>query len=215
MAGEKKIARNILKYTGIFILCGWMFFLGILVGRGTAPVSFDTENFQKKLAAMVSIKKKEKQLEKKPDFGFYEMLKKPLTIGNTKFHGAEEIIAAESGERNNIKIAGKSIEIKKSRKSMSMGRDGAKSRPAVSENAIVYTIQIAACRNLNDALNLIKFLKQKGYTAYRTVGRTGGRTWHRVRIGFFKDRKKAMNFQKKLESDKIKGIILQKDNAED
>ncbi|MDP7077160.1 MAG: hypothetical protein QGI64_02665, partial [Desulfobacterales bacterium] len=36
----------------IFFVAAWMFFLGILVGRGTAPVKFNIEKLQKKLAAL-------------------------------------------------------------------------------------------------------------------------------------------------------------------
>ncbi|MGB9437954.1 MAG: hypothetical protein WCB15_08435, partial [Desulfobacterales bacterium] len=33
----------------IFCVCAWMFVIGVLVGRGTAPVSFDIAGIQKKL----------------------------------------------------------------------------------------------------------------------------------------------------------------------
>ena len=33
----------------IFILCAWMFVIGVLVGRGTAPVKFDIDGLQTKL----------------------------------------------------------------------------------------------------------------------------------------------------------------------
>ncbi len=33
----------------IFILCAWMFIIGVLVGRGTAPVKFDIDGLQTKL----------------------------------------------------------------------------------------------------------------------------------------------------------------------
>jgi cell division protein FtsN len=36
----------------IFFLCAWMFILGILVGRGTAPVKFDIAAIEKKLEAL-------------------------------------------------------------------------------------------------------------------------------------------------------------------
>ncbi len=35
----------------IFILCAWMFVVGVLVGRGTAPVKFDIDGLQSKLEA--------------------------------------------------------------------------------------------------------------------------------------------------------------------
>ena len=36
----------------IFFISAWMFVLGILVGRGTAPVHFDIEVLQKELIAL-------------------------------------------------------------------------------------------------------------------------------------------------------------------
>ena len=35
----------------IFFLCAWMFVLGVLVGRGTAPLKFDLAAMQKKISA--------------------------------------------------------------------------------------------------------------------------------------------------------------------
>jgi cell division septation protein DedD len=44
--------RKIAGWVGlIFFLCAWMFILGILVGRGTAPVKFDIGALEKKLEA--------------------------------------------------------------------------------------------------------------------------------------------------------------------
>ena len=45
---HKKIAGWFLV---ILFLCAWMFILGILVGRGTAPVKFDIAALEKKLEA--------------------------------------------------------------------------------------------------------------------------------------------------------------------
>lgn len=75
----------------IFIVCGWMFVLGILVGRGTAPVQFDVDKLKKdllnELKAAVDKEKEEKKAAEaatpsspvspdgKPALGFYEDLK--------------------------------------------------------------------------------------------------------------------------------------------
>ncbi len=42
----------------IFILCAWMFIIGVLVGRGTAPVKFDIDDLQSKLAISKQDQKK-------------------------------------------------------------------------------------------------------------------------------------------------------------
>jgi len=75
----------------ILVVCGWMFVLGILVGRGTAPVQFDVDKLKKdlvnELKAAVEKEKEEKKAEEvkassaqvSPDgkkvLGFYEDLK--------------------------------------------------------------------------------------------------------------------------------------------
>jgi len=65
--------------------CGWMFVLGILVGRETVPVKFDVEKLQNELAALKeAVVKKELDQYKiassddidKTKMGFYETLKK-------------------------------------------------------------------------------------------------------------------------------------------
>lgn len=76
------------RNTGLLLLLifvsGWMFFLGVLVGRGTAPVRFDIDTLQKELAALkaADIKKQHSRVEGgsdsaqlKKDLGFYEALK--------------------------------------------------------------------------------------------------------------------------------------------
>ena len=230
MAGREIFISRLLKIGGIFILCGWMFFIGVLVGRGTSPVSFDTRSFQKKLAAVAAGDKKEHKPEKKLDFDFYEMLQQPALTGNGKFHKADEILPAKSHNRNlrnGEKNIAKAMKIKKSKKNMTFSSP--KKRTVYSTSAFsisahpefahfessspvkTYTIQIAAYRNLTDALKLIKYFKIKGYNAYRTMGRTGNKIWHRVRIGSFRDMDSAKRTEKKLESINIKGIIIQID----
>lgn len=68
-----------------FFACGWMFVLGILVGRGTAPVQFDIKKLHEELASLKAAVIKKERLRFKIDSGaaghrtdmdFYEGLKK-------------------------------------------------------------------------------------------------------------------------------------------
>ena len=69
----------------IFFLCAWMFILGVLVGRGTAPVKFDIAAIEKKIEASKKddLGKQEKMparkdsaaLKDKTTLDFYEALK--------------------------------------------------------------------------------------------------------------------------------------------
>ena len=65
-----------LKYVGIFLLSAWMFFVGVLVGRGTSPVEFDTEWFQKRLAVIFGESMREDERIVKPQLDFYDMLRR-------------------------------------------------------------------------------------------------------------------------------------------
>lgn len=77
----------------IFFLCAWMFVLGILVGRGTAPVKFDIAAIEKKIEASkkddpgkqekVPAQKDSAILKDKTKLEFYEALKE--NSEDTKF----------------------------------------------------------------------------------------------------------------------------------
>jgi len=55
-----------------------MFILGILVGRGNAPVEFDTHKFQKRLANISGKYEIENKSSGETDIQFYEALQKPM-----------------------------------------------------------------------------------------------------------------------------------------
>lgn len=73
----------------IFFVMGWMFVLGIMVGRGTAPVPLRTYALEKELAALKAgmLQKEREQLDfqakdsdtQSTELRFYEELKKPPT----------------------------------------------------------------------------------------------------------------------------------------
>ncbi len=55
-----------------------MFFLGIMVGRGTSPVTFDTKQFHNRLETIAGEFGKTKIPEEKMDLQFYDALNKPV-----------------------------------------------------------------------------------------------------------------------------------------
>lgn len=67
---------------GLFCLCGIMFFTGVMVGRGSAPVQFDTDPFRKRLAGLLDSRLETRRPEK-TTFDFYEALKHPVTLSES------------------------------------------------------------------------------------------------------------------------------------
>jgi len=185
----------------IFFTSGWMFFLGVLVGRGTAPVHFDIEKLQKELAGLkqAAIEKEERRYKISPKatsdantFGFYERLK---------------------GKKSNVKLyPNKSkkrgiLDKKKASKTLQDSRTSASSKK--TDTGRILTIQVASLKDPKVAAKLVTKLKKKGYAAYKiTVDISGKGTWHRVRIGYFKNRADAKKILNKLRKENRKGILM-------
>jgi len=193
-------------WISLFIFgCGWMFVLGILIGRGTAPVQFDIEKLQKELASLKEavIKKEELRFKIDPDtagpktdMGFYDELKtseqpqKPLpkaTDSVKENKNVSNMAGAEESSRN-VTVPAPS--------------------PA-AETEKKYTIQVSSLRDPEVADRMVAGLKDKRYPAYRAAAEVPGNgTWYRIRIGSFKNRAEAQSTMERLKKDKINAVLF-------
>jgi len=187
----------------LFFTSAWMFFLGVLVGRGTAPVHFDIEKLQKELAGLkqAAIEKEERRYKISPKgtsdantFGFYERLK---------------------GKKSNVKLypnkskKRETPDKKKAAKTLQDSRTSASSKK--TDTGRILTIQVASLKDPKAADKLVTKLKKKGYAAYKTTADISGKgTWHRVRIGYFKNRADAKKILNKLRKENRKWILMYK-----
>ncbi|ACN16237.1 conserved hypothetical protein [Desulforapulum autotrophicum HRM2] len=231
MDGKPRFSRTFISLAVGILSCCWMFFLGVLVGRGTAPVSFDTRSFQEGLKQMVAVAEQQDEEIKKPSLAFYEVLKSPVrTSGVITGEGGEILpVGAESPtsqkpEGENQPPLKRSLKAKTFKSKPASGHGGAdlvavsgKSVDKIAEQTLAsdsgdgeYTIQVSAYRELNDAVQDMGRLRAKGVFAYRTMGRVGDDIWHRVRTGSFKDKASAEKELDRLRRDGIKGMILNK-----
>lgn len=227
----------------ILVVCGWMFVLGILVGRGTAPVQFDVDKLKKdlvnELKAAVEKEKEEKRAAEATDpsnpvspdgkqaLGFYEDLKSTKESQETiKIEAApkKEILPlpvpqkevpvkeiptkeAQVKEPKIVKVNEKAIAPAETKPLKSPEP----ALPEIAAKGPVYTVQIAAVKDQKSADKLVGDLVKKGYPAYRSSGEVPGKgTWHRVRIGEFREKSEVETVLTRLGKDKIKGIIVTK-----
>lgn len=222
------LVKGGLKYFAFFFIMAWVFFLGILVGRGTAPVQFDTEPFQKKLASIAETYREKHGQEdlNETELNFYSALEKPVpreegavTVQGEIVPGKVEPKETEEGE----------IPLKKSRKYMTLDRnrpapsapqkpepeqaEKQKEAPASPEKQKdgKYTVQVAAYRDLKDALKEMASLEEKGFDAYKTLSKTDEGTWHRVRTGFFETKSDALEYLENLRKNEVDGMVIQKE----
>jgi hypothetical protein len=78
-----------------------------------------------------------------------------------------------------------------------------------SEAMVSLAVQVAAFRDRKFAEDLVKKLKNKGFSAYSVPGKSPGKaTWHKVRIGPFKNKEDVETALEGLEKYKKKAIII-------
>lgn len=205
---EKPLDRKgKLLWIGLFSFVSlWMFALGVLVGRGTAPVRFDIEKLQKELASLkaADLQQQIKRFKinspdrfDKPDLGFHEALKSA---------------APENPDRKPVKPPPPKKLPPSEKRAPAPGSGSEElNRKAMVESDRQYTIQVAASQEQGVADQMVARLKAKGYPAYRETSRIPGKgVWHRVRIGAYRDRTEADRFLETLHQDKLKGFVLKR-----
>ncbi len=221
----------------IFFLCAWMFILGILVGRGTAPVKFDIDGLQSKLEiSRQDLKKRQKGrargdseiVKDKTKLDFYEAL--PEDREDTKIDEKKSTrVISKKVEPVTEKKPAKTNEGRATKKSTPKKETAEKAGPVKKEPAKrppkqpiaskseakpsgkVYTVQVAALKAAKDADRLVAQLKKKGYPAYRTISKVQGKgIWFRVRVGKYNSRADARITLQKLKKTGMKPIIVEK-----
>ncbi len=198
-----------------FFACGWMFVLGVLVGRGTAPVKFDIEKLQKELAALKeAVLKKELRRYKidsndkdnKTKLNFYSTLKE--STGEKKL--IQDIIKKQK------KKASKNNVVKVEKKIVSSNIHPDKKKNDTGETKTMppdkmLTIQVASLKDFKIADKMVALLRKKGYPAYSAVVDLGIKgTWHRVRVGGFKDKGQALTTMNRLKKDHYQCIVVKR-----
>ena len=183
-----------LSFCLIVLVSAWMFVLGVLVGRGTAPVDFDIAELQKELIALkesIIRQQREKERVEVPTFkeekalDFYEALKKSQKN--------EKLIINKQPETPKKQL----ISMKKKTKTGSMP----------SEKSAFF-VQVASTQNASAAADLVKKLKHKGYQAYKVKTEIPGKgTWYRVCAGGYHSQTAAAAARDQLATLGYKGIV--------
>ena len=219
----------------IFFLCAWMFILGLLVGRGTAPVQFDIAAIEKKLGGSTQtdtaeqpempVQKDDLEVKDKTKLDFYEALKENREDAKTPVLQQPKVDERKNEEKPEETAAQKPAP----EKSAAQKAEPEESKPAVippekeskqekakaaaiaKTNAAgsTYTIQAASVKDPKDADRLVEKLKKAGYPAYRQIGKIPGKgVWFRVRIGEYKGKAEAMGVMEKLKKEGLKPILV-------
>ncbi len=201
---KKKKSRGL--YVLVFLISAWMFFLGVLVGRGTVPVSFDIQELQRQVAelkrqALQSEQSKSPKTpsdapEPKPVLRFYDELKREGSYEDLL--GFPDLVPPETPDEK--------------KKPPPKPETAEPKKPEPPENEILknYSIQVVSSKDRNEADKMVEKLKKKGYSAYRVEAQLkNGGIWHRVRIGPFKGYSEAQRILGVVKQERGGALILE------
>lgn len=196
----------------LFLISGWMFVLGVLVGRGTAPVNFDIQALQNELKQLKAsmIKQERRAMESdsakagaQAAFEFYEALKKKEQTEQFKL--PEKKKTPQDPPQSPL-VSQKRIS--KSNDTVKQKRDLPKIKPQADGSTAV---QVASTKDQASAIELVKKLKQLGYAGFRVRAVIPNKgTWYRVRVGPYRTKAEAEQMRTELLRDGFKGIVVSK-----
>jgi len=217
---------------GFVLVSACMFFIGVLVGRGTAPVQFDIQALQDELLELrQTVEAKRRQMMegqpagsgKAEDLEFYEALK--ATDDATAKDPLQQLAdyqpeppSASETPATTEPPAPKTADVPTPAPETPPKEQPAVKPPAVSVSAkpstpaapaAKLTIQVASVRDSRSAGLMVEKLRKKGYPAYSSATRIPGKgVWYRVRIGEFDSRPVAERMLQKLKKDHLSGKVV-------
>jgi len=221
----------------VFFVCAWMFGIGVLVGRGTSPLKIDINELQKKLqVARTELMKKEQEhtaeksdsVNDKPDLEFYETLKnnnEDVNISEIPLPSEIEKIIEPAFPKIPAKPKKESKKrLTRTQKAVTAPAAPPETEPAETSTAQPtaptveapavgnpFTVQVAAFKAAGDADKLVAELTQKGFSAYRAIGKIPGKgIWYRVRVGEFSTKAEADSTIAKLKKIGKKPMLVEK-----
>jgi cell division septation protein DedD len=213
----------------VFIISAWMFGVGVMVGRGTAPVQFDLDQLKKQVESLSKAKsetrpggtqEKPAQMKEKTGLDFYEILPKnredPDGLNIQKSPSA-----AAKPEPQTQKPAEQPASVKPEKPSAPPPAAAPAPPPAPAPAAAAasapevpgkpFTVQVSAVKSEEEARRLLDKLRQSGYAAYvEPIATPDKGTLYRVRMGEFPSREFARSTLDRLQKDGFTPVIVPK-----
>lgn len=197
----------------VFIISGWMFGVGVMVGRGTAPIAFDLDQLKRTLESLQKSAQpapkngpmpQPSEMKNKTDLGFYESL--PKRKEEAEIPNIQPPPAARP-EPAATKPAGAPASAKAEKPAVppapAAAPQPAPAPPAAPSTAgRPLTVQVAAVKSEEEARQLAEKLRQRGYAAYiEPTAIPDKGTWYRVRMGEFPSKEFARSTMERLQKD--------------
>jgi cell division protein FtsN len=209
--------------SAILFVAAWMFLLGVLVGRGTAPIEFDIDSFQRGLLAKreAAGKEQEDQLNRQTgggadqtDLEFYSLLKSSESDDQLSAPPAAKAPAPAPAEKAPKPTAAplRAAETAKKPPPATPSKTDRLAASPVPEKAPKgpFTVQVASLKEARAAEAMVARLAKKGYPAHAARIVISGKPWYRVQIGGLATRTEADRVVARLKKEKLSPIVVQR-----
>jgi cell division septation protein DedD len=206
----------------VFIISGWMFGVGVMVGRGTAPIGFDLDQLKRSIDSLKKAGQQEpkggpkgptSEMKNKTDLGFYESLPKRRDDADMP-NIAELPPAAAKPEPAPPKPVEPPAAAKPEKPAAPPAPPvAAAPAPPAAPPAPgkPLTVQIAAVKSEGEARQLAERLRQKGFAPYvEPISIPDKGVWYRVRMGEFPSKEFARSTMERLQKDGFAPAVVPK-----
>jgi cell division septation protein DedD len=193
----------------IFFLLAWVFFLGVLAGRGMLPEEIsELENPFKKLKDTVTQKGEYeyKKPEKDPAFAFYDNLESKKSEVKK-----ENIPPKEKDPPREITLSrDETTDTAAGQKPLEKDREKPEVPLPAAAPQDFFSVQIASVSNPDSAKKVVKELVNQDYDAYYYSATVNGKGIYRIMCGKFSIRSNAVEYLNRLKKDTRykKGFIV-------
>ena len=195
----------------------WMFFFGLMVGRGMIPSLFDIPKLERELADLAQPTAKpevtvEREIIPQPDIpasDLFEALKAPDPVLNIpEEKPTTDTLPSKGAIKTKRRPA--TLQKKKRGQTVKISKTTPPASPELSTKKARLVVQAAAYRNLDAANEAVAALQQMGHRAYvASVEIEGKGIWHRVRLGPYGTKADADRVVQRLKEKKIDGYIIE------
>lgn len=202
----------------MFIVSAWMFGMGVMVGRGTAPIQFDLDRLKRTLESLNKPSPASKkdvapiesaEMKDKTKLDFYEAL--PKNREDTDMPAIAKPPPPVAAKEPAPQKPPEPPATQKVEKSAAAPGPASAPPPAAAAPGKPYTVQVSAVRTEEEARSLLEKLRQKGYAGYiEPIAIPDKGTWYRVRMGEFPSKEFAGSTLNRLKKDGFTPVVVPK-----
>jgi cell division septation protein DedD len=219
----------------VFFIAAWMFGMGVMVGRETAPVRFDLDQLKKTLESLQRASREPQknappveptEMKDKTKLDFYEVLPKNREDADVNLlkptppgpaSAKPEPPAAKTQETPAQARTDKpptvpaSPPAPKTEKPALVPVPPPPPAPAAVAPGQAFTVQVSAVKSEEEARRMVDRLRQRGYAAHiEATAMPDKSTWYRVRMGEFPTKESARGTVERLQKDGFSSMVLPK-----